>query len=96
MRLSPVLSEPGTGAPDGGSQVFVGIYWESYGWVAPGASTSALEGDYHRCGDRPRLVYVKEPAPDRDADLERLVESMRAGARQSCGRSQRPASSPSC
>ena len=79
MRLTPVLSEPSAGAPTGDSQVFVGVYWESYGWVPPGASTSALEDDYHRCGDRPRLVYVKEPAPDRDADLERLVESMRAG-----------------
>ena len=28
------------------SQVFVGIYWQSYGWVAPGEQISGLEDEY--------------------------------------------------
>jgi hypothetical protein len=28
------------------SQVFVGIYWQSYGWVAPGEQFSGLEDEY--------------------------------------------------
>ena len=28
------------------SQVFVGIYWQSYGWVAPGEQLSGLEDEY--------------------------------------------------
>jgi hypothetical protein len=28
------------------SQVFVGIYWQSYGWVAPGEQVSELEDEY--------------------------------------------------
>ena len=28
------------------SQIFVGVYWQSYGWVAPGEATSGLEDEY--------------------------------------------------
>jgi uncharacterized protein DUF4062 len=28
------------------SQVFVGIYWQRYGWVAPGREISGLEDEY--------------------------------------------------
>ena len=28
------------------SQVFVGIYWQSYGWVGPGVQVSGLEDEY--------------------------------------------------
>jgi Domain of unknown function (DUF4062) len=28
------------------SQVFVGVYWQSYGWVAPGEEISGLEDEY--------------------------------------------------
>ena len=28
------------------SQVFVGVYWQSYGWVAPGEQVSGLEDEY--------------------------------------------------
>jgi Domain of unknown function (DUF4062) len=40
------------------SQVFVGIYWQSYGWVAPGEQTSGLEDDYRLSAGLPRLIYV--------------------------------------
>ena len=28
------------------SQVFVAVYWQSYGWVAPGEQVSGLEDEY--------------------------------------------------
>jgi hypothetical protein len=30
------------------SDVFIGIYWEKYGWVAPGESISGLEDEYNQ------------------------------------------------
>jgi hypothetical protein len=30
------------------SDVFVGIYWESYGWVGPGASISGIKDELER------------------------------------------------
>lgn len=41
------------------SDVFVGIYGESYGWVAPGMDRSGIEDEYLLSGDRPKLIYVK-------------------------------------
>jgi len=58
------------------SHVFIGIYWESYGWVAPDESMSGLEDEYRLSGRIPRLLYVKEPAPNRDAKLTDLLETI--------------------
>ncbi len=41
------------------SQVFVGVYWQSYGWVAPGEQVSGLEDEYLLAAGLPRLIYVK-------------------------------------
>jgi predicted ATPase len=59
------------------SHIFVGIYWQSYGWVAPDESISGLEDEYRLSGDKPKLIYVKWPAPDRDAGLTRLLDRVR-------------------
>lgn len=40
------------------SDVFVGIYWQRYGWVAPGEQTSGLEDEYLLSGDRRRALIV--------------------------------------
>src|SRR3990172_8685390 len=76
LRLTPVLSELGA-APEAASpeqcDVFVGVYWQSYGWTSPDAQVSGLEDEYLRSGGRPRLIYVKEPAPERERALERLL-----------------------
>jgi predicted ATPase len=53
------------------SDVFVGIYAERYGWVAPGETVSGLEDEYNLAPDFPKLIYIREPAPQRE---ERLVE----------------------
>jgi predicted ATPase/class 3 adenylate cyclase len=65
------------------SDIFVGVYWQSYGWVAPGADVSGIEDEYCLSGDRPRLIYVKEPAPERESRLEDLLERIRADDRAS-------------
>ena len=55
------------------SQVFVGIYWQSYGWVAPGEQISGLEDEYRLSAGLPRLIYVKSPAPDCEPRLTELL-----------------------
>ena len=44
------------------SEVFVGIYWQQYGWVAPGEEVSGLEDEYLLSQSMPKLVYVKTSA----------------------------------
>src|SRR5271165_6099514 len=55
------------------SQVFVGIYWQSYGWVAPGEQVSGLEDEYLLSAGLPRLIYVKSPAPERERRLAPML-----------------------
>jgi predicted ATPase len=56
------------------SDVFLGIYWQSYGWTAPEMEISGLEDEYRRSEGKPRLLYVKEPAPARDPRLAALID----------------------
>ena len=60
------------------SQVFVGIYWQRYGWVAPGMDISGLEDEYRLAAGKPMLLYLKRPAPDQEARLTTLIDSIRA------------------
>ncbi len=82
LKLTPVLFELGARphpprrlyrAYLEQSQVFVGIYGESYGWLAPGMEISGLEDEYRLSADRPKLIYVKEPAAARDDRLKSLL-----------------------
>jgi class 3 adenylate cyclase len=59
------------------SDIFVAIYWQSYGWIAPDRELSGLEDELLLAGDKPRLIYIKEPAPDRDERLTAMIESVR-------------------
>lgn len=85
LRLSPVLFELGARphppralyrAYLEQSHIFVGLYWERYGWVAPDMTISGLEDEYRLCGDQPMLLYAKEPAPNREPRLAALLEEM--------------------
>lgn len=83
LRLAPVMFELGARphpprqlyrAYLEQSDVFVGIYWQQYGWTAPGEDISGLEDEYRLAPrDMPKLIYVKQPA-ERE---ERLGELMR-------------------
>jgi predicted ATPase/class 3 adenylate cyclase len=89
LRLIPVLFESGARpyparelyrAYIEQSQIFIGIYWQSYGWVAPGTEVSGLEDEFRLAGDRPRLIYVKRPAPERDPRLDALLGEIKRDA----------------
>ena len=41
------------------SDIFVGIYGEQYGWVAPGEEISGLEDEWNLAPDIPKLIYLK-------------------------------------
>ena len=62
LRMTPVRFEVGARAhrPDDlyrsyldQSDVFVGIYWESYGWVGADATVSGIEDELERSRGRP-------------------------------------------
>ena len=82
MRMTPVMFEQGARphppraiyrAYLDQSDIFVGLYWERYGWVAPNEEVSGLEDEYVLSGDRPKLIYVKARAPKREARLSELI-----------------------
>jgi predicted ATPase len=86
LRLAPVMFEAGARphpprelyrAYLDQSHVFVGIYWQRYGWVAPEETISGLEDEYRLSGDRPKLMYVKAPAPDREPQLAELLTQVK-------------------
>lgn len=85
LRLIPVMFELGARphparslyrAYLAQSHIFVGLYAERYGWVAPEESISGLEDEYHLSEGLPRLVYLRTPA-DREARLEALLDRVR-------------------
>jgi len=59
------------------SHVFIGIYWESYGWVAPGQTRSGLEDEYLLSAGMPRLIYVKSPAPAVEPRLAEMLSRIK-------------------
>jgi predicted ATPase len=65
------------------SDIFVGLYWERYGWVAPDEEVSGLEDEYRLSGGRPSLIYIKEPAPRREERLDALLADIRGDDRTS-------------
>ncbi|WP_314505866.1 DUF4062 domain-containing protein [uncultured Microbacterium sp.] len=86
LRLAPVMFELGARphpprslyrAYLAQSDIFVGLYWQSYGWVAPDEAVSGLEDEYRLSGRMPHLIYIKQPAPERDPRLEELLDGIR-------------------
>jgi predicted ATPase len=86
LRLHPVMFESGASPHPARavyrafldqSDVFVGIYWQSYGWVARGSDISGLEDEFRMASQMPRLVYVKIPAPGIEPGLSRMLEKVR-------------------
>src|SRR5215469_13358606 len=60
------------------SQVFVGIYWQQYGWVAPGMEISGLEDEFRLAAGKPMLLYLKRPAPEQEPRLAAMIDGIRA------------------
>src|SRR3984885_5846690 len=98
LRLSPIMFELGARphAPRelyraylAQSEVFVGIYWQQYGWVAPGEEVSGLEDEYLLSGDKPKLIYMKAAA-ERQARLTEMLARVEADDRASYKRFDNP------
>jgi predicted ATPase len=91
MRLAPVMFELGARphpprdlyrAYLEQSDIFVGIYWEKYGWVAPGEDVSGLEDEYNLAPPgMPRLIYIKDTPDTREDRLKHLLDRIRADDR---------------
>ena len=82
LRLTPVMFEQGARpypprdlyrAYLAQSDVFIGVYWQRYGQLVPGAQVSGLEEEFDLSGGLPRLLYVKAPAPGRESGLADLL-----------------------
>src|SRR5205809_2675791 len=87
LRLTPVLFELGARpypprelyrAYLAQSDIFIGLYWQRYGWVAPGMQVSGLEDEYQLSTGKPKLIYIKTPAPEREPRLQALLDRIRA------------------
>jgi len=86
LRLHPVMFESGAHpypprdvyrAYLEQSQIYVGIFWKSYGWIAPDMTISGIEDEFNLSIQKPRLVYIKEAPKGRDAKLEQLLQRIR-------------------
>jgi predicted ATPase len=86
LHLSPVMFEVGARSHPAievyraylsQSDIFVGIYGRSYGWVAPEQTVSGLEDEYLLSGVRPKLIYVKSGG-DREPRLQELLDRIKA------------------
>ena len=87
LRLTPVMFELGARphppqelyrAYLAQSDVFIGLYWQRYGWVGPGMEISGLEDEFLLSQAFPRLLYVKSPAPDREPRLAEMLARIEA------------------
>ncbi len=92
LRLTPVMFELGARPHPPAdlyrsylqqSDVFIAIYGDSYGWVAPGSDVSGIEDEYARSSSLPSLIYVKRDGSRREPRLERLLERVRDDGRVS-------------
>lgn len=85
LRLAPVMFELGARPHPPRklyrsyleqSDVFVGIYWERYGWIAPGEEISGLEDEYRLADPRmPKLIYLKA-SKAREDRLTELIKQI--------------------
>jgi predicted ATPase len=87
LRLTPVLFELGARphpprelyrAYLAQSDIFVGLYWQRYGWIGPGMDISGLEDELRLSHSIPRLLYVKAPAPEREPRLTAMIAELQS------------------
>jgi predicted ATPase len=87
LRLTPVLFELGARphpprelyrAYLAQSDIFIGLYWQRYGWIGPDMDISGLEDEFRLSHSIPRLLYVKEPAPEREPRLTAMIAELQS------------------
>ena len=90
LRLTPVMSASDSAERVQLSDIFVGIYGESYGSVGAGKEISQVEDEYVRAEGKTALIYVKDQVARRDARLGALVRRIESDGRASCKRFSDP------
>ena len=80
LRLDPVGLDLGNrngqdGRTIADADIFVGIYWQSFGWE------SDLDREYEASSGLTGLIYLKEPASDREDGLTNLLDRVRTEGR---------------
>jgi predicted ATPase len=92
LRLAPVMFESGARphpaqavyrAYLAQSDVFIGIYADSYGWIGPGMTISGLEDEFQLAAGVPRLLYVKSPGSGRDPALGKMLDRIKESGESS-------------
>jgi hypothetical protein len=82
LRLVPVLFESGARSHPSHelyraylsqSHIFIGIYWQSYGWVPEGEKISGLEDEFILSSNIPRLIYIKDARAEREPALKAML-----------------------
>ncbi|MGY1708567.1 ATP-binding protein [Geodermatophilus sp. SYSU D00758] len=58
------------------SHVFLGVYHQRYGWVAPGEAISGLEDEFRLSEGMPRLLYLKRPARAVEPRLQAMLDEV--------------------
>jgi Domain of unknown function (DUF4062) len=103
LRLAPVMFELGAQphppqevyrAYLAQSDVFVGLYWQRYGWIGPGMEISGLEDEFHLSQELPRLLYIKVPPPTASLAWPICSPVSRRRPRRPIAPSARPRSCP--
>ena len=92
LRLTPVMFELGARphpprelyrAYLAQSDVFVGLYWQRYGWIGPGMEISGLEDEFQLSDGMPRLLYLKSPAAEQEPRLAAMIADLQAAGADS-------------
>jgi hypothetical protein len=87
LRLTPVMFELGARphpprelyrAYLAQSDVFVGLYWQRYGWIGPGMDISGLEDEFRLSEGMPRLLYLKSPAVEQEPRLAAMIADIQS------------------
>ena len=82
LRLVPVMFESGARSHPSHelyrsylaqSHIFIGVYWQSYGWVPEGEQISGLEDEFLLSSSIPRLIYIKDPKAEREPALKKML-----------------------
>src|SRR5690349_15478466 len=78
LRLIPIMFEGGA-QPHGPrgkyrayleqSHIYIGVFWKSYGWIAPDMDVSGIEDEYNLSSGKPQLIYLKSAPDGRDDRL---------------------------
>jgi hypothetical protein len=84
LQLAPIMFESGARPHPARAvyrayieqpEVFVGIYWQRYGWTGADTTISGLEDEFRLSA---RMLYLKRPVSAMEPGLRRMLDEIRA------------------